>query len=100
MSSAVSSPSVQPVLVTAGVTPRTALEVAGVELNGPSGAVVVRDPAGRLRDLDVPFENEEEVEPVALSGLTTEPELRQALLATSRIPLIGLPSNRPPSCWK
>jgi threonyl-tRNA synthetase len=50
------------------VTRRTALEVAGVALTGPSGAVVVRDPAGRLRDLDVPFEYEEQVEPVPLNS--------------------------------
>jgi threonyl-tRNA synthetase len=73
VSSAVSQPTAEPdprqlVLVTAGVTPRTALEVAGVELTGPSGTVVVRDPAGRLRDLDVPFEFEEQVEPVPLNS--------------------------------
>jgi threonyl-tRNA synthetase len=44
------------------------LEVAGVALTGPSGAVVVRDPAGRLRDLDVPFQFEEQVEPVPLDS--------------------------------
>ncbi len=66
MSSVVSPPVAQPVLVAAGVTPRTALEVAGIDLTGPSGAVVVRDAAGRLRDLDVVFAIEEEVEPVAL----------------------------------
>ncbi|MFL6160679.1 MAG: threonine--tRNA ligase [Jatrophihabitantaceae bacterium] len=73
MSSDASQPTAEPdsrqlVLVTAGVTPRLALEVAGVELTGPSGAVVVRDPAGRLRDLDVPFEHEEQVEPVPLDS--------------------------------
>ncbi len=73
MSSAASQPTAEPdsrqlVLVTAGVTPRTALEVAGVELTGPSGVVVVRDPAGRLRDLDVPFDFEEQVEPVPLDS--------------------------------
>jgi len=73
VSSAASQSTAEPdsrqlVLVTAGVTPRTALEVAGVELTGPSGAVVVRDPAGRLRDLDVPFEFEEQVEPVPLNS--------------------------------
>ena len=68
MSSVVSPPVIAPVLVAAGVTPRTALEVAGVELTGASGAVVVRDPAGRLRDLDVPFEFEESVEPVAMDS--------------------------------
>ncbi|HEX2902061.1 MAG TPA: threonine--tRNA ligase [Jatrophihabitans sp.] len=67
VSSPAPSADVQPVLVAAGVTPRTALEVAGVALTGPGGAVVVRDAAGRLRDLDVAFEQEEQVEPVALS---------------------------------
>jgi threonyl-tRNA synthetase len=73
VTSPASQPTAEPdsrqlVLVTAGVTPRTALEVAGVGLTGPSGAVVVRDPAGRLRDLDVPFEFEEQVEPVPLDS--------------------------------
>jgi threonyl-tRNA synthetase len=69
MSQSTAQPAAQPqVLVAAGVTPRIALEVAGVELTGPSGAVVVRDPAGRLRDLDVAFPYEELVEPVPLDS--------------------------------
>ena len=59
---------IQRVLVATGVTPRTALEEAGVVLTGPAGAVVVRDRAGRLRDLDVPFQFEEQVEPVPLDS--------------------------------
>jgi threonyl-tRNA synthetase len=43
---------VQTVTVPAGTTAADALREAGVELNGPSGAVVVRDlAAGELRDL-------------------------------------------------
>jgi threonyl-tRNA synthetase len=43
---------VQTVMVPAGTTAADALREAGVELNGPSGAVVVRDlAAGELRDL-------------------------------------------------
>jgi threonyl-tRNA synthetase len=52
--------------VAAGTTARTALEVAGLSLIGADGAVVVRTvDFGDLRDLDVPFEVDTEVEPVA-----------------------------------
>jgi threonyl-tRNA synthetase len=73
VSSAVSPPDVQPALqpsltVAAGTTPRAALEAAGVDLNGPSGAVVVRDSAGVLRDLDVPLDAADEVRPVAIDS--------------------------------
>ena len=54
------------VSVAAGTTPRDALEQAGLELTGPSGAVVVRDLAdGALHDLDVNFADDGKVEPVA-----------------------------------
>jgi threonyl-tRNA synthetase len=43
---------VLPVRVAAGTTAADALREAGVDLNGPGGAVVVRDPEGALRDLD------------------------------------------------
>jgi threonyl-tRNA synthetase len=56
------------VVVAAGTTPRSALEAAGIELTGPSGAVVVRDSAGQLRDLDVPFPAADEVEPVPMDS--------------------------------
>ena len=73
MSSAVSQSTVQPspasVAVAAGTTPRAALEAAGVELTGPSGAVVVRDSAGRAarpgRRRSPPTD---EVEPVAMDS--------------------------------
>ncbi|MGI8665024.1 MAG: threonine--tRNA ligase [Jatrophihabitans sp.] len=73
MSSAAPSPSNQPdsrpqVVVAAGTTPRSALEAAGIDLNGPSGAVVVRDSAGQLRDLDVPLPSGDEVSPVAIDS--------------------------------
>jgi threonyl-tRNA synthetase len=55
-------------MVAEGSTPRAALEAAGVDINGPSGVVVVRDSSGRLRDLDVPFEAGDEVEPVAIDS--------------------------------
>ena len=59
------------VRVAAGTTPRAALEEAAVSLQGPAGAVVVRYVLdGSLRDLDVPFDSEAEVEPVAAN----EPE--------------------------
>ena len=65
MSSVVSQSTAQPesrpqVVVAAGTTPRSALEAAGIELTGPSGAVVVRDSAGQLRDLDAPFATADE----------------------------------------
>ena len=72
MSSAASQSTVQAVrpsvAVAAGTTPRAVLEAAGLDLNGPSGAVVVRDSRGQLRDLDVPFEAADEVEPVAMDS--------------------------------
>jgi threonyl-tRNA synthetase len=56
------------VLVPAGTTPRAALEQAGIALTGPGGAVVVRALAdGTLRDLDVAFDSDGDVEPVAAS---------------------------------
>ncbi len=73
MSSAVSPPAVVPesrpkLTVAAGTTPRAALEAAGADINGPSGAVVVRDSTGTLRDLDVTFEVSDEIEPVAIDS--------------------------------
>jgi threonyl-tRNA synthetase len=55
----------QPVRVAAGTTALEALREAGADLNGPVGAVVVRDPQGNLRDLDWVPETEVEVSPVA-----------------------------------
>ena len=72
MSSAASQAGVQAVrpsvAVAAGTTPRAALEAAGIDLTGPSGAVVVRDSRGELRDLDVPFAAADEVEPVPMDS--------------------------------
>ena len=72
MSSVASQSTVQAVrpsvAVAAGTTPRAALEAAGVDLTGPSGAVVVRDSQGVLRDLDVPFAAADEVEPVPMDS--------------------------------
>jgi len=53
-------------MVPAGTTAADALREAGVELNGPSGAVVVRDlEAGELRDLAWAPQADAEVAPVA-----------------------------------
>jgi len=53
-------------MVPAGTTAADALREAGVELNGPSGAVVVRDlAAGELRDLAWAPQADAEVAPVA-----------------------------------
>ncbi|MEO7287513.1 MAG: threonine--tRNA ligase, partial [Jatrophihabitantaceae bacterium] len=73
MSSAVSQSTAQPdvrpqVAVAAGTTPRAALEAAGIDLNGPSGVVVVRDSGGQLRDLDVPFVADDQVQPVPIDS--------------------------------
>jgi threonyl-tRNA synthetase len=51
--------------VAAGTTAFDALREAGVELTGPHGAVVVRDPQGVLRDLEWAPEVDVDVEPVA-----------------------------------
>jgi threonyl-tRNA synthetase len=51
--------------VAAGTTAFDALREAGVELTGPHGAVVVRDPQGALRDLEWAPEVDVDVEPVA-----------------------------------
>jgi threonyl-tRNA synthetase len=67
--SSTAEPQLRPKLtVAAGTTARAALEAAGTDLNGPSGVVVVRDSADQLRDLDVPFEATDEVEPVAIDS--------------------------------
>ncbi len=67
MSATASRPApVQTVMVPAGTTAADALREAGVELNGPSGAVVVRDlAAGELRDLAWAPQADAEVAPVA-----------------------------------
>ncbi|MDQ2837502.1 MAG: threonine--tRNA ligase [Actinomycetota bacterium] len=69
MSQSTAQPESRPqVVVASGTTPRVALEAAGIDLNGPSGAVVVRDSGGQLRDLDVPFAVEDQVAPVAIDS--------------------------------
>ncbi len=67
--SAAPSPELRPsVRVPAGTTARTALAEAGVDLNGPDGAVVVRDRVdGSLLDLDAVAAADLDVEPVAAS---------------------------------
>jgi len=51
--------------VAAGTTALDALRDAGVELTGPLGAVVVRDPDGALRDLEWAPDADADVEPVS-----------------------------------
>ena len=61
--------SAQTVKVAAGTTAIDALREAGVELNGPSGAVVVREVGtGTLRDLAWAPEADAEVEAVPASS--------------------------------
>ena len=57
-----------PIRVAAGTTAAAALREAGVELNGPGGAVVVRDPDGVLKDLDWAPEADTDVEAVSASS--------------------------------
>jgi threonyl-tRNA synthetase len=73
VSSAPSPTAVQPesrprLTVAAGSTARAAIEAAGLDLNGPTGVVVVRDSSGQLRDLDVSFDRDDEVEPVPVDS--------------------------------
>ncbi|MGQ4330333.1 threonine--tRNA ligase [Streptomyces hayashii] len=56
------------VVVPAGTTCADAVAAAKLPLRGPNAIVVVRDPAGALRDLDWSPETETEVEAVALSS--------------------------------
>jgi threonyl-tRNA synthetase len=56
------------VAIAAGTTAAQALSAAGVDLDGPSGAVVVRDGAGGLRDLSWAPDADTEVEVVAASS--------------------------------
>jgi len=58
----------QTLTVAAGSAPRAALEAAGIDVNGPSGVVVVRDSAGQLRDLDVAFAETDTVEAVPIDS--------------------------------
>jgi threonyl-tRNA synthetase len=58
-----------PVVVAAGTTAADAVAAAGLPAAGPKAIVVVRDPEGRLRDLDWAPEVDIEVVPVALDSL-------------------------------
>ncbi|MGC9668534.1 threonine--tRNA ligase [Planosporangium sp. 12N6] len=58
----------EPVLVPAGTTATDAVAAAGLPAAGPHAIVVVRDPEGRLRDLDWVPEADTTVEPVAMSS--------------------------------
>ncbi|GLY96004.1 threonine--tRNA ligase [Actinoplanes sp. NBRC 103695] len=55
-----------PLVVPAGTTAGDAVTTAGLQAFGPKAVVVVRDPGGRLRDLDWAPELDTEVTPVAL----------------------------------
>jgi threonyl-tRNA synthetase len=55
-----------PVVVPAGTTAADAVAAAGLPSSGPRAVVVVRDPAGRLRDLHWMPELDTEVTPVAI----------------------------------
>ncbi len=68
MSAAPAEPAVVTLLVPAGTTATQALKDAGVPLKGADAAVVVRDPAGELRDLAWTPEADTEVQPVPASS--------------------------------
>ncbi|RBY79145.1 threonine--tRNA ligase [Blastococcus sp. TF02-09] len=68
MSTPPSPTAVATVLVPAGTTALQALREAGVPLKGPDGAVVVRDAAGELKDLNWTPDADAEVEPVAAAS--------------------------------
>ncbi|WBB69753.1 threonine--tRNA ligase [Micromonospora sp. WMMD812] len=57
-----------PVVVAAGTTAADAVAAAGLPANGPKAIVVVRDPEGRLHDLDWRPATDIEVEPVSLDS--------------------------------
>jgi threonyl-tRNA synthetase len=65
---AVSRPVAEPVVVAAGTTAGAAVAAAGLPAAGPQAVVVVRDAAGRLRDLDWTPETDATVTPVALDS--------------------------------
>jgi threonyl-tRNA synthetase len=56
------------VVVPAGTTCADAVTAAGLPTKGATAVVVVRDPSGRLRDLDWAPEEETAVEPVAIDS--------------------------------
>jgi threonyl-tRNA synthetase len=62
--SAPTSDPAQTVRVAAGTSAYDGLREAGIELTGPHGAVVVRDPDGVLRDLEWVPDTDVDVEPV------------------------------------
>ncbi|BCJ74069.1 threonine--tRNA ligase [Catellatospora sp. IY07-71] len=68
MSAPTSPPQVDPVVVRAGTTGADAIAAAGLPVHGAKAIVVVRDPEGRLRDLDWAPEVDTEVEPVAIDS--------------------------------
>ena len=57
-----------PLVVPAGTTAADAVAAAGLPVNGPKAVVVVRDAAGRLRDLDWAPELDTDVTPVAIDS--------------------------------
>ena len=68
MSAATAPETVRTVRVAAGTTAWDALQADGVDVNGPNGAIVVRDPDGVLRDLEWAPEADTEVEVVTAAA--------------------------------
>jgi threonyl-tRNA synthetase len=58
----------EPVVVKAGTTGADAVVAAGLPTTGPKAVVVVRDPAGQLRDLSWAPESDLPVEPVTIDS--------------------------------
>jgi threonyl-tRNA synthetase len=65
---AAKSPAVDRVVVAAGTTGADAVAAAGAPTTGAKAIVVVRDPSGRLRDLDWSPDTDTEVELVAIDS--------------------------------
>jgi threonyl-tRNA synthetase len=65
---AAKSPAVDRVVVAAGTTSADAVAAAGAPTTGAKAIVVVRDPSGRLRDLDWTPDTDTEVELVAIDS--------------------------------
>jgi threonyl-tRNA synthetase len=62
------APATAALVVPAGTTAQAAVDAAGLPVTGPKAVVVVRDAAGRLRDLEWAPDADAEVEPVVIDS--------------------------------
>ncbi|MCW2569469.1 MAG: Threonyl-tRNA synthetase [Mycobacterium sp.] len=68
MSAPQPAPATAALVVPAGTTAQAAVDAAGLPVTGPKAVVVVRDAAGRLRDLEWAPDADAEVEPVVIDS--------------------------------